>query len=184
MLMEDDTTLDAIRDLILPRYRLADYDNPKVEHAAADTKNLDDIRSGRGNVSGFVRIGLFKRLSSSGHSFILSLQRQRARNELFIHAIDNRLSIPLGAFSDKQIAITDEDIEERRGAARQHRHPLPIPRRLLARQDQVGQQHRLQDLAAQGPGPGQRHHHDAARPVRQLGLDPRLQDQRPGRPAA
>jgi superfamily II DNA or RNA helicase len=110
-LMEDDATLDAIRDLILPRYRLADYDNPRAAHTSSDTKNLDDIRSGRGNVSGFVRISLFKRLSSSGHSFILSLQRQRARNELFLHAIDNQLPIPLGSFSDKQIAVSDEDIE-------------------------------------------------------------------------
>jgi superfamily II DNA or RNA helicase len=110
-LMEDDSTLDAIRDLILPRYRLADYDNPKAHHTPADTKNLDDIRSGRGNVSGFVRISLFKRLSSSGHSFILSLQRQRARNELFLHAIDHNLPIPLGAFTDKQITVSDEDIE-------------------------------------------------------------------------
>ena len=110
-LMEDETTLDAVRDLILPRYRLADYDNPSAEHTEEDVKNLDDIRSGRGNVSGFVRIGLFKRLSSSGHSFILSLQRQRARNELFIHAIDNKLPVPLGSFTDKQINVSDEDIE-------------------------------------------------------------------------
>lgn len=110
-LMEDDTTLNAIRDLGLPRYRLADYDNPRAKHTTLDTKNLDDIRSGRGNVSGFVRISLFKRLSSSGYSFILSLQRQRARNELFIHAIDNQLPIPLGSFTDKQIAVTDADIE-------------------------------------------------------------------------
>lgn len=111
LLMEDEITLDAVRDLILPRYRLADYDNPRTQHSAADMKNLDDIRSGRGNVSGFVRIGLFKRLSSSGHSFILSLQRQRARNELFLHAIDNGLLIPLGSFSDQQIAISDQDLE-------------------------------------------------------------------------
>ncbi|MGD8150435.1 helicase-related protein [Ornithinimicrobium sp. Y1694] len=110
-LMEDETTLDAVRDLLLPRYRLADYDNPKAPHTDEDTKNLDDIRSGRGNVSGFVRIGLFKRLSSSGHSFVLSLQRQRARNELFIHAIDHKLRVPLGSFTDKQINVTDEDIE-------------------------------------------------------------------------
>ena len=110
-LMEDDTTLDAIRDLILPRYQLALYDNPRAEHTTVDTKNLADIASGRGNVSGFVRISLFKRLSSSGHSFILSLQRQRARNELFIHAIDHKLPIPLGSFTDKQIAVSDTDIE-------------------------------------------------------------------------
>lgn len=111
-LMEDDETLDAVRDLTLPRYRLADYDDPKAPHTDTDTKFLNDIRSGRGNVSGFVRVGLFKRLSSSGHSLILSLQRQRARNELFIHAIDNALPIPLGSFSDQQFMVTDRDVED------------------------------------------------------------------------
>jgi superfamily II DNA or RNA helicase len=114
-LMEDETTLDAVRDLTLPRYRLADYDDPKKPHSDSDAKILADIRSGRGNVSGFVRIGLFKRLSSSGHSFILSLQRQRARNELFIHAIDNGLDVPLGSFGDHQFRVTDGDVEEDQG---------------------------------------------------------------------
>ncbi|MET7935320.1 helicase-related protein [Streptomyces sp. NPDC005322] len=109
--MESDATLDAIKSLTLPRYRLAEYDNPKAKHTAEDRKYLDDIRSGRGNVSGFVRVGLFKRLSSSGHSFVLSLQRQRARNELFIYAVDNDLPIPLGSFSDRQVSISDEDVE-------------------------------------------------------------------------
>lgn len=111
-LMEDDTTLNAVQSLTLPRYRLAEYDNPRAPHTASDTAALADIRSGRGNVSGFVRTGLFKRLSSSGNSFILSLQRQRARNELFIHAIDEQLSIPVGSFTDKQINVTDEDLED------------------------------------------------------------------------
>ncbi len=109
--MEDDDTLDAIARLTLPRYRLSDYEDPRALKTDEDKKYLDDIRSGRGNVSGFVRVGLFKRLSSSGHSFILSLQRQRARNELFIHAIDNKLQIPLGTFTDRQITVSDEDLE-------------------------------------------------------------------------
>lgn len=112
LLMEADTTLDAIRDLRLPRYRLAEYDNPKAAHSPSDEKILADIRSGRGNVSGFVRVGLFKRLSSSGYSFILSLQRQRARNSLFLYAIDQELPIPLGSFTDKQFTISDADLEE------------------------------------------------------------------------
>lgn len=111
-LMEDDSTLDAVRGLNLPRYRLADYDNPQSPHSEKDTKILADIRSGRGNVSGFVRIGLFKRLSSSGHSFVLSLHRQRARNDLFIYAIENGLDVPLGSFSDQQFMVSDEDLEK------------------------------------------------------------------------
>jgi SNF2 family DNA or RNA helicase len=59
-----------------------------------------------------VRVGLFKRLSSSGHSFILSLQRQRARNELFIHAIDNGLEVPLGSFTDHQFMVSDRELED------------------------------------------------------------------------
>ena len=110
-LMEDDTTLDAIAKLTLPRYRLSDYEDPRAAKTPQDKQYLDDIRSGRGNVSGFVRVGLFKRLSSSGHSFILSLQRQRARNELFIYAIDQKLQVPLGTFTDRQISISDEDLE-------------------------------------------------------------------------
>ncbi len=110
-MMEDDTTLDAIARLTLPRYRLSDYEDPRAPKTDADKKYLDDIRSGRGNVSGFVRVGLFKRLSSSGNSFILSLQRQRARNELFLYAIDNKLQVPLGTFTDRQITISDEDLE-------------------------------------------------------------------------
>jgi superfamily II DNA or RNA helicase len=111
-LMEDDTTLDAIQALRLARYRLADYDDPRADHTELDSRNLTDIRTGRGNVSGFVRIGLFKRLSSSGHSFIVSLRRQRARNELFVYAIQNRLPVPLGSFSDNQISFTDVDPED------------------------------------------------------------------------
>lgn len=111
-LMEDDATLNTVQALTLPRYRLADYDNPRAPHSSTDTAALADIRSGRGNVSGFVRTGLFKRLSSSGHSFILSLQRQRARNELFVYAIDEELPIPVGSFTDKQINVTDEDLED------------------------------------------------------------------------
>lgn len=111
-MMEEDETLDAVRGLTLPRYCLADYDDPKAAHSDKENKILSDIRSGRGNVSGFVRIGLFKRLSSSGHSFVLSLRRQRARNDLFVYAIENELDVPLGSFSDHQFMVTDEDLED------------------------------------------------------------------------
>ncbi|BCW57851.1 helicase-related protein [Arthrobacter sp. StoSoilB20] len=111
-LMEDDETLDAIKSLKLPRYVLANYDAPTHRHTQEDLSILDDIKSGRGNVAGFVRTGLFKRLSSSGHSFILSLQRQRARNELFLFAIENRLPIPLGTIAEQNLGTpNDDDVE-------------------------------------------------------------------------
>ncbi|MDQ0241391.1 helicase-related protein [Arthrobacter bambusae] len=114
-LMEDDETLDAIKSLLLPRYVLAAYDAPKKRHTDEDLKILEDIKTGRGNVAGFVRTGLFKRLSSSGHSFVQSLQRQRARNDLYLHAIENRLPVPLGNITQQQFGVTDEDIEDTEG---------------------------------------------------------------------
>lgn len=114
-LMEDDQTLDAIKSLLLPRYTLATYDSPKKRHSDDDKNILADIKAGRGNVAGFVRTGLFKRLSSSGYSFIQSLQRQRARNGVFLYAIEHGLPVPLGTFTEKQIGATDEDIEEADG---------------------------------------------------------------------
>lgn len=114
-LMEDDATLDAIKSLQLPRYVLAQYDSPNRRHTDEDTRILEDIKTGRGNVAGFVRTGLFKRLSSSGHSFIQSLQRQRARNNLFLYAVNNSLPIPLGNFTHVQLGATDTDIEEGTG---------------------------------------------------------------------
>ncbi|MFB7560945.1 helicase-related protein [Streptomyces brevispora] len=109
--MESDATLDAVASLLLPRYRLFSYDNPKAQHTDEDRAVLDDIRSGRGNVVGFVRTGLFKRLSSSGHSFIVSLTRQRARNDLFLYAIDEGLPLPIGTFTDTQLQFTDLDAD-------------------------------------------------------------------------
>lgn len=112
-LMEDDETLDAIKSLRLPRYVLANYDAPTRKHTKEDTAILDDIKSGRGNVAGFVRTGLFKRLSSSGYSFIQSLQRQQTRNELFLYAISNRLPIPLGTITEQNFGgPSDLDVED------------------------------------------------------------------------
>ena len=172
--MEDDITLDAVRDLILPRYRLADYDDLGHRTATRTRRILADIRSGRGNVSGFVRIGLFKRLSSSGHSFILSLQRQRARNELFIYAIDNGLDVPLGSFSDHQFMVSDEDLEEDEELLRQPRSRSTVNCSVDFRASTkwLGTK-RLQIHAAQGPASGQPDHHRAARHGSATGTRPR-----------
>lgn len=101
--MEDDQTLDDLRDLRLPRYDISGYDNPSAYHSPEDRAIIEAARSGRGNVRGFVLSGLYKRLSSSGYSFIQSLTRQLIRNELWIYAINQQLSVPTGSFSDEQM---------------------------------------------------------------------------------
>lgn len=107
--MEDDQTLDDLRDLRLPRYDISGYDNPSAHHSPEDRAIIEAARSGRGNVRGFVLSGLYKRLSSSGYSFIQSLTRQLIRNELWIYAIDHQLSVPTGSFSDDQLGLEGSD---------------------------------------------------------------------------
>lgn len=107
--MEDDQTLDDLRDLRLPRYDISGYDNPSAYHSPEDRAIIEAARSGRGNVRGFVLSGLYKRLSSSGYSFIQSLTRQLIRNELWIYAIDHQLSVPTGSFSDDQLGLEGSD---------------------------------------------------------------------------
>lgn len=107
--MEDDQTLDDLRDLRLPRYDISGYDNPSAYHSPEDRTIIEAAHSGRGNVRGFVLSGLYKRLSSSGYSFIQSLTRQLTRNELWIYAIDHQLSVPTGSFSDDQLGLDGSD---------------------------------------------------------------------------
>jgi Helicase conserved C-terminal domain len=46
---------------------------------------------------GFCRTNLFKRLESSGYSFLLSIERHILRNYVFLHALENGLPIPIGS---------------------------------------------------------------------------------------
>lgn len=106
-LMEDDVTLDALRDLILPRYQLHKYYDERLNPTPEDIELMEKVRSGGGNVVGFVRVGLFKRLSSSSYSFVESLTRQRNRNEVFLYALEQGLKLPLGSFTEKQFGTLD-----------------------------------------------------------------------------
>ena len=117
--MASDDTLDSIRDLLLPRYRLGDYISSRFEPSnPAERRLVDDLEnSARGNLAGFTRVTMFKRLSSSGPAFIATLRRHRLRNLVAAHALDNGLSVPIGsvdnalwaAEADKDPEDSDED---------------------------------------------------------------------------
>ena len=63
---------------------------------------------------GFCRTNLFKRLESSGQSFIQSVERHILRNYVFLHAIENNEPLPIGAqgaeLLDARINDGDEDL--------------------------------------------------------------------------
>jgi len=110
-IMANDTTLDTLTALLLPRYELGKYLSPTATRSEDEREFVDNLTRGRGHVAGFVRTTFYKRLSSCGHSFTLSLQRHIARNELFVYAIDHGLRIPTGTIVDTSLA-DDEDPTE------------------------------------------------------------------------
>lgn len=111
--MTSERTLDALANLKLPRYDLAAYLHPDAPYLANGDEKvfIEDSQTSRGQVAGFVRTNFYKRLSSCGHSFTLSLQRHLRRNELFIYAIENDLPLPAGTLDPATLADDAIDLE-------------------------------------------------------------------------
>jgi len=111
--------VNIIDDLILPRYGLGQkaYENRKTEvEITAEEKLIKENLSRAGTrLIGFARTNLFKRLESSGYSFLLSISRHILRNYLFIYAIENNLAFPIGKQESGIIddfVYSDKDIDE------------------------------------------------------------------------
>lgn len=110
-----EAVVDTIRRLHLPRYGLANYlkptpDRPPTSSEAEIMRNLS--RAGK-RLIGFCRTNLFKRLESSGYSFLLSVRRHILRNFLFLHALGNGLPLPIGTQDSAlfETRSTDADVE-------------------------------------------------------------------------
>ncbi|QBQ08939.1 helicase-related protein [Pseudomonas sp. SXM-1] len=93
--------VNGINELILPRYGLGNYvsSRPKVPPTAYQIKIIEGLSRAGTRLMGFCRTNLFKRLESAGPAFILSVERHILRNYIVLHAIEQRLDIPLGAQS-------------------------------------------------------------------------------------
>jgi hypothetical protein len=111
--------VDRINELNLPRYGLGNYEAPTPHEppTPAEARHLQDLsRAGR-RLKGFCRTNLFKRLESSGASFLLSVERHILRNYVFLHAIENDLPLPLGTQSAELLdsRFEDEDLDAAAG---------------------------------------------------------------------
>lgn len=105
-----DRVVDTIRLLHLPRYGLANYLKPTPDKPpTTDEADLmrDLSRAGK-RLIGFCRTNLFKRLESSGHSFLLSVRRHILRNFIYLHALEKNLPLPIGT-QDSALFDTRED---------------------------------------------------------------------------
>ena len=123
-LMRDEVVW-VINGLRLPRYGRSLYKHPPEKLPAdlskTEAKILEDLSRAGPRMKGFCRTNLFKRLESSAHAFLLSIHRHILRNHIEIHALENRLPLPIGQqdaaildtrlhdFGDGELDLEDEE---------------------------------------------------------------------------
>ncbi|MCZ0932103.1 MAG: helicase-related protein [Oligoflexia bacterium] len=104
--------VDMINDLKLARYDLNQYKKKNLTGLSIEEKNLfKDLERSRAHPKGFCRINLFKRLESSGFSFLQSVQRHILRNCIFTYAIETKQDLIVGEKGGEIIADAFDDKE-------------------------------------------------------------------------
>jgi len=116
-ILYSDKVVNLIRDLHLPRYGLGNYIKPMPDSppTAEEERVIRKLSRAGKRLIGFCRTNLFKRLESSGHSFLISLRRHIIRNYIYLYAIENGLPLPIGTqdpglFDTRNIDQDNEDI--------------------------------------------------------------------------
>lgn len=96
--------LAALDSLKLPRYDLRRYVKPNAPRPSPEEQFfLRDLERAGGNLLGFTRTMLMKRLSSSGAVFLQSLTRHLLRNHIHLQAIRSDGFLPIGTVDDSQM---------------------------------------------------------------------------------
>ena len=104
--MTSDSTLEAVKNLRRPRYSYASYLTGAPPANEEERVLLEDLKRARGSVAGFNRVMMFKRLTSSGPAFLLTLRRHLLRDRVTLHAIETDRPVPIG---DIDKAVWDQD---------------------------------------------------------------------------
>ena len=99
-----------MEELLLPRYGLIKYlSEEKAAVASVSEKRLIENLSKAGQrMMGFCKSTFFKRMDSSGFSFLLTLKRHILRNAIFLYAIDTKQPLPIG----DENALPDDFLED------------------------------------------------------------------------
>ncbi len=90
--------VQTIENLKLPRYGLGNYVNEKnvLPPSVTEESVLQNLSRAGQRLMGFCRTNLFKRLESGGTAFLLSVERHILRNYIFLHALENKMPLPIG----------------------------------------------------------------------------------------
>ncbi len=119
-LLYSESVVKSIENLNLPRYGIAQYLHPEYAAETLPASLSEDDKVTIGNLSragkrliGFARSGMFKRLESSGTSFLLSVRRHIIRNTVYMSACEDESgSFPIGGTFSPFMDEETEDIEQ------------------------------------------------------------------------
>jgi hypothetical protein len=107
--------VDQINALHVPRYGLGLYVDPLAEKTATpgERKQIENLGRAGKRLMGFCRTNLFKRLESSGFSFLQSIDRHILRNQIYLYAIEHGLDLPVGVLDAGLLDLerVDEDAD-------------------------------------------------------------------------
>lgn len=107
--------VSTVNGLHLPRYGLGNYvaPAPYTPPTQVEAKVLQNLSRAGKRLMGFCRTNLFKRLESSGQSFIQSVERHILRNYVYLHAIETNQLLPIGTQDSGLLdaRIWDEDTD-------------------------------------------------------------------------
>lgn len=105
---------EVIAGLILPRYGLRKYVREPFVKGKSHKRIVDDLGRAGKRLIGYVKVNLFKRLESSGHSFLVSIDRHILRNMVFVYALENGLDLPIGTQDVSLLdpAVADDERDE------------------------------------------------------------------------
>lgn len=106
-----DKMVDLMGGLKLPRYGLLNYYDIRYNDKlnGSEKKIIDNLSKAGERMMGFVMSTFFKRIDSSGYSFLLTLCRHILRNAVYYYAITHNLELPIGDTNSIYDAFTDED---------------------------------------------------------------------------
>lgn len=107
--------ISMMEELRLPRYGLSTYEDTSKTTSASerDKRLLENLSRAGQRMMGFCKSTFFKRIDSSGFSFLLTLYRHILRNAVFMYAIENKLPLPIGDENElPDTYIEDEDIND------------------------------------------------------------------------
>lgn len=100
-----------MESLSLPRYGLLNYydESKAAEITRGELDIIGNLSRAGERMMGFAKSTFFKRIDSSGFSFLLTLCRHILRNAVYFYAIQNNLDLPIGDTNSIYDAFTDED---------------------------------------------------------------------------